>query len=65
MQNVHVGDLVEQVITELANKGNTVIVIEHNLDVIKSSDRVIDFALSVPSDQSQGLSSVYKIWSSE
>jgi len=30
------------VIQELTNKGNTVIVIEHNLDVIKCSDYVID-----------------------
>ena len=30
------------VIQELANKGNTVIVIEHNLDVIKCADHVID-----------------------
>jgi excinuclease ABC subunit A len=30
------------VINGLADKGNTVIVIEHNLDVIKSSDWVID-----------------------
>ncbi|PZS39869.1 MAG: excinuclease ABC subunit A, partial [Pseudonocardiales bacterium] len=30
------------VINELADKGNTVIVIEHNLDVVKSSDWVID-----------------------
>jgi excinuclease ABC subunit A len=30
------------VIQELANKGNTVIVIEHNLDVIKCADYVID-----------------------
>ena len=30
------------VLQSLADKGNTVIVIEHNLDVIKSSDWVID-----------------------
>jgi excinuclease ABC subunit A len=30
------------VINDLADKGNTVIVIEHNLDVVKSSDWVID-----------------------
>ncbi|MFC6355485.1 excinuclease ABC subunit UvrA [Luethyella okanaganae] len=30
------------VLNELANKGNTVVVIEHNLDVIKSADWVID-----------------------
>ncbi len=30
------------VIQELANKGNTVIVIEHNLDVIKCADHIID-----------------------
>ena len=31
-----------QVLQSLADKGNTVIVIEHNLDVIKSADWVID-----------------------
>jgi len=30
------------VLDELVNKGNTVVVIEHNLDVIKSSDYIID-----------------------
>ena len=30
------------VLQSLADKGNTVIVIEHNLDVIKSADWVID-----------------------
>ena len=31
-----------EVLHELVNKGNTVIVIEHNLDVIKTSDWIID-----------------------
>ena len=31
-----------QVFSELVAKGNTVIVIEHNLDVIKSADYIID-----------------------
>lgn len=31
-----------QVFSDLVNKGNTVIVIEHNLDVIKSADHIID-----------------------
>ena len=31
-----------KVLNELVNKGNTVIVIEHNLDIIKSADWVID-----------------------
>ena len=31
-----------KVLAELADKGNTVIVIEHNLDVIKSADWIID-----------------------
>jgi excinuclease ABC subunit A len=30
------------VLNRLVNKGNTVLVIEHNLDVIKSADHVID-----------------------
>lgn len=30
------------IITRLANQGNTVLVIEHNLDVIKSADYIID-----------------------
>ena len=30
------------VLNKLADKGNTVIVIEHNLDVIKSADWIID-----------------------
>ena len=30
------------VLQELADKGNTVVVIEHNLDVIKSADHIID-----------------------
>ena len=31
-----------EVLNKLVNKGNTVIVIEHNMDVIKVSDHVID-----------------------
>jgi excinuclease ABC subunit A len=31
-----------EVLSSLVDKGNTVIVIEHNLDVIKSSDWIID-----------------------
>ncbi len=34
--------LLLQVLTELVEKGNTVLVIEHNLDVIKTADWVID-----------------------
>jgi excinuclease ABC subunit A len=29
-------------LNELVEKGNTVVVIEHNLDVIKSADHIID-----------------------
>lgn len=35
-------DLLMGVLQKLVNKGNTVLVIEHNLDVIKVADRVID-----------------------
>ena len=31
-----------EVLNRLVNRGNTVVVIEHNLDVIKSSDFVVD-----------------------
>ena len=34
-----------KVLDELVNKGNTLIVIEHNLDIIKSADWVIDLGL--------------------
>lgn len=34
-----------QVLNKLADKGNTIIVIEHNLDVIKMADHVIDVGL--------------------
>ena len=30
------------ILYELRNKGNTIVVIEHNLDVIKTADWVID-----------------------
>lgn len=33
------------VITKLVNKGNTVLVIEHNMDVIKLADHIIDIGL--------------------
>lgn len=32
-----------EILQELVNRGNTVVVIEHNLDVIKNADHVIDF----------------------
>ncbi|NOT17869.1 MAG: excinuclease ABC subunit UvrA [Sulfuriferula sp.] len=35
-------DLLLKVIHKLANQGNTVVIIEHNLDVIKTADWVID-----------------------
>jgi len=31
-----------EVINKLVNQGNTVIIIEHNLDVIKTADYIID-----------------------
>jgi excinuclease ABC subunit A len=31
-----------EVLQQLVNAGNTVVVIEHNLDVIKSADHIID-----------------------
>ena len=37
-----VGKLIE-ILQELVRRGNTVVVIEHNLDVIKSADYIIDF----------------------
>lgn len=41
---LHFADLIKllQVLRELVNRGNTVCVIEHNLDVIKNADWVID-----------------------
>jgi excinuclease ABC subunit A len=41
---LHFADLEKllKVLRELVNKGNTVVVIEHNLDVIKSGDWIID-----------------------
>ncbi len=32
-----------EILQELVNRGNTVVVIEHNLDIIKSADHIIDF----------------------
>ncbi|HEX8947295.1 MAG TPA: excinuclease ABC subunit UvrA [Candidatus Paceibacterota bacterium] len=32
-----------EILQQLVNRGNTVVVIEHNLDVIKSADHLIDF----------------------
>ncbi|MCX8513515.1 MAG: hypothetical protein ORN26_00350 [Candidatus Pacebacteria bacterium] len=35
-------DKLLQIINKLVNKGNTVIMIEHNLDIIKNADHVVD-----------------------
>ena len=32
-----------EVLHELADQGNTVVVIEHNLDVVKTADWILDF----------------------
>ncbi|MHB1770080.1 MAG: hypothetical protein ACYCPH_03355, partial [Minisyncoccota bacterium] len=32
-----------EILQELVRRGNTVVVIEHNLDVVKSADYLIDF----------------------
>ena len=32
-----------EILQELVGRGNTVVVIEHNLDVVKSADYIIDF----------------------
>ena len=34
-----------EVLNKLANKGNTVLIIEHNLDVIKLADYIIDVGM--------------------
>jgi excinuclease ABC subunit A len=41
---LHIDDVnrLVNIIQELANKGNTIIVIEHNLDLIKTCDHIID-----------------------
>ena len=36
------GERLDEVLQRLADAGNTVIVIEHNLDVIKTADYIID-----------------------
>ena len=32
-----------EVLNKLVQKGNTVVVIEHNMDIIKSADYILDF----------------------
>jgi excinuclease ABC subunit A len=41
---LHIHDVAKliELLSELVNKGNTVIIVEHNLDVIKSCDYIID-----------------------
>ena len=36
-----------EVLNKLANKGNTVLIIEHNMDVIKIADYIIDIGMKV------------------
>jgi excinuclease ABC subunit A len=42
---LHYEDVVKliEILQELVRRGNTVVVIEHNLDVVKSADHIIDF----------------------
>ena len=42
---LHYEDVVKliEILQELVRRGNTVVVIEHNLDVVKSADYIIDF----------------------
>jgi excinuclease ABC subunit A len=41
---LHMSDIAKilKIINDLTDKGNTVIVIEHNLDIIKNADWIID-----------------------
>lgn len=42
---LHYDDVLKllEVLNKLVRKGNTIVLIEHNLDIIKSSDYIIDF----------------------
>ena len=44
---LHFGDIRKllEVLSNLVDKGNTIIVIEHNMDVIKMADHIIDMGL--------------------
>jgi excinuclease ABC subunit A len=45
---LHFHDIAKlDILHELRNKGNTIVVIEHNLDVIKTADWVIDLGQKV------------------